>query len=363
MSPKPSSRASSSASSSRGFDKELAELEALKGAPLDAAAIDRLRKSLTHRNNYVVSKAARLIEDAALAALLPDVLTAYDRFFTDAETTDPQCWAKNALVKTLIALEHRDKDAYLRGLRHHQLEGTWGGTTDTAGTLRGACAQALVNCPGIPDTELLALLIELFTDPDKSVRIAAAHAIGNVGGPSAPLLLRLRALLGSGEEPEVLGACYSALLDREGARAIPFVAGYLEDGDDTAAEAAFALSATHKPEALAALISRRRAAANPRRTASRRVDLARDDSGLDGSWFDGILLSAIALCRQPEALDYLLAIIERDERAAALAIEAIGRAAPSDETRARVEQAVRKAANPRLEQAMRKHMPSAPHRG
>jgi hypothetical protein len=358
MPPKRSSRASSSAPSSRGFDKELAELEALKGAPLDPAAIDHLRKALTHRNNFIVAKAAKLIEDAAVFALLPDVLTAYDRFFADAETTDPQCWAKNALVKTLVALEHRDKDAYLRGLRHHQLEGTWGGTTDTAGTLRGACAEALVNCPGIPDAELLALLIELFADPDKAVRVAAANAIGNVGGPSAPLLLRLRALLGSGEEPEVLGACYSSLLDREGTRAIPFVARYLEDGDDIAAEAAFALSATHKPAALEALIACRRAAANPRRPDSRRVDLARDDS-----WFDGILLSAIALCRQPEALDYLIAIIERDQREASAAIEAIGRAAPTSETRERVEKAVRKAGSQRLEQVLRKHLPEVPHRG
>lgn len=362
MPPKRSSRASLSASFSRGFDKELAELEALKGAPLDPAPIDRLRKALTHRNNFIVAKAAKLVEENVVFALLPGVLTAYDRFFADAETTDPQCWAKNALVKALVALEHRDKDAYLRGLRHHQLEGTWGGTTDTAGTLRGASALALVNCPGIPDAELLALLIELFADPDKAVRVAAAHAIGNVGGPSAPLLLRLRALLGSGEEPEVLGACYSSLLDREGSRAIPFVARYLEDGDDNSAEAAFALSATHKPEALAALIVRRRAAANPRRTDFSRPGFSRSDLARDDSWFDGILLSAIALCRLPEALDYLLAIIERDEPASAPAIEAIGRAAPTLETRARVEQAVHKSGSRRLELALRKHLPAAPHR-
>lgn len=330
------SRPESRSSPGRAFEAELAELEALKAGPFDAAAIDRLRKALRHRNNYVVSKAAKLVAENELAALLPEILAAYDRFFADAEKNDPQCWAKNEAAKALARLEHRDKDAYLRGLRHHQMEATWGGTTDTAGTLRGTCAHALVNCPGISDQELLSTLLELFADNDKAVRVEAARAIGNVGGPSAVLLLRLRALLGKGEEPEVLGACYSALLDLEKARAIPFVAQYLEEGDDNSAEAAFALSGIREPEALAALIARRRSFA--------------DD------WFDGVLLSAIALCRLPEAIDYLAGLIERDERRAAAAIEAIGRAGPSDETRVRIEAAVRKSGNPRLEQAMREHM-------
>jgi len=69
MSTKPSSRASSPASSSRGFDKELAALEALAesvkaGHPLNAEAVEQLRETLAHRNNFLVSKAARLVADA-----------------------------------------------------------------------------------------------------------------------------------------------------------------------------------------------------------------------------------------------------------------------------------------------------------
>jgi hypothetical protein len=338
MPPKSSKRASSPASPSRGFDAELAAIEALRHGAIDAAAVEQLRRALGHKNNYVVSKAAKLVTENELAALLPEILTAYDRFFVDAEKSDPQCWAKNELAKALVKLEHRDKDAYLHGLRHHQMEPTWGGTTDTAGTLRGTCAHALVNCPGISDQELLSTLLELFADNDKAVRVEAARAIGNVGGLSAVLLLRMRALLGEHEEPEVLGACYAALLDLEKNRAIPFVAQYLEEGDDNSAEAAFALSGMREPEALAALIARRNAHA--------------DD------WFDGVLLSGIACSRLPEGLDYLIGMIERDERRAAAAIEAIGRAGPSDEMRARIEAAVRKSGNPRLEQALREQLPA-----
>src|ERR1035437_6022911 len=242
----------SSKPSPRGFDKELAELEALgaalkAGAAADAAVVEDLRKALAHRNNFLVSKAARMVADAELFALLPDALTAFDRFFIDAAKSDPQCWAKNALVKTLVKLEHRQKEAYLRGLRHHQMEGAWGGASDTAGALRGTCTHALVDCPGISDADLLTILLEPLVDIDKTVRMEAARAIGQVGGVSAALVLRLRALLGK-DEPEVIGATYSALLVVEGERAIALVAAALKEGDDLAAEAAFALAEMRSEE-------------------------------------------------------------------------------------------------------------------
>jgi hypothetical protein len=336
MSAKPTTKPSP-----RGFDKELAEMEAL-GAALKAgpapntAQVEQICKALARRNNFLVSKAAKLVADAEIFALLPDVLTAYDRFFLDAAKSDPQCWAKNALVNTLVKLEHRQKDAYLRGLRHHQMEGSYGGLSDTAGALRGACTHALVNCPGISDADLLTLLLEPLTDSDKTVRIEAARAIGQLGGVSAALLLRLRALLGK-DEPEVLGAVYSALLSVEGASAVALVAAALKEGDDLAAEAAFALADLRSQEALAALTIRLRAGAD--------------------TWFGSVLLSAIALTRLPEAMDFLLALIAQETREATAALEAIGRIAPNAELRARVAQAVSQTGSPRLQQAFREHLP------
>jgi HEAT repeat protein len=346
MSPKPSSRASSPASPARGFDKELAELEALSeamksgsglGSGPDADQVEYLRKALAHRNNFLVSKAARLVADAEILSLLPEVLAAFDRFFIDAEKADPQCWAKNALSKALVKMEHRSKDSYLRGMRHHQMEPVWGGQSDTAGALRGTCTHALVDCPGISDADLLTALLEPLTDTDKTVRMEAARAIGQVGGISAALLMRLRALLGK-DEPEVLGAVYSSLLSLEGRTAIPLVVKALEEGDDTAAEAAFALSELRSGEALTALLARLREGAD--------------------AWFTSVLLSAVALTRLPEAMDFLLATIASDAREAPDAIEAIARSAPSIELRARVERAVERTGSARLRQAFRQHLPA-----
>ena len=204
MSAKSTSNLAQSGSSSRGFDKELAALESLaelrkSGAELMPDDVAYLRRSLTHPSNFIVSKAAKLVADAELIALLPDVLAAYDRYFVDAVKSDPQCWAKNALSNTLVKLGHRSKDAYLRGMRHHQLEPVWGGSSDTAGALRSTCTHALVDCPGISDADLLTALLEPMTDSDKTVRAEAARAIGQVGGVSASLLLRLSALKAKAE--------------------------------------------------------------------------------------------------------------------------------------------------------------------
>jgi len=344
MSAKQAAKSGKPLASSRGFDKELAELDALRSVVLSSsapeqAAVEALRKTLAHRNNFLVSKAAKLVADAELVALLPEALAAFDRFFIDAAKTDPQCWAKNALSKALVKLGHRSKDEYLRGMRHHQMEPVWGGQSDTAGALRGTCTHALVDCPGISDADLLTALLDPLTDSDKTVRMEAARAMAEVGGVIAALLLRLRALLGK-DEPEVLGAVYSSLLSLEGAAAIPLVAGALDDGDDTSAEAAFALADLRSTEALAALLTRFRAGAD--------------------AWFTSVLLSAIALTRLPEAMDFLIATIARNAREAPEAIEALGRSAPSAELGARVEQAVEQADSQRLRQALREHLPPTP---
>ncbi len=314
----------------RGFDEQMAALEALRGGEFDADAVALVKKSLANRSNFLVAKAARLAEDAALADLVPDLVAAFDRFFINAEKTDPQCWAKNALSRALGKLECRDKDVFLRGLRHHQMEPTWGGRSDSAGTLRATCAHALVACNGLDNQELLILLLDPLVDKDKSARVEAVRALAQLG-EMAVAVLRLRALI-PGEDPEVLGQCFTALLAIERDRAVPFVAGFLEEGDDPAGEAAFALAEMRNPAALAVLLDRQKE--------------------ITDAWFGGVLLSAIALTRLPEAFEFLLGMIEREEREAPAAIEALSRVA-GEELNARLRRAVETTGSERLEKALR----------
>jgi HEAT repeat protein len=312
----------------RAFEEQIAALEALRQEPGNARA-DGLRKALRNRNNFIVGKAADLIRELNLSGLIPDLLTAFDRFFENPVKTDPQCWAKNAISRALATFELQDEAVFLCGMRHIQMEPVWGGQSDTAGTLRATCALALVQCRGLTEKTLLEHLVELLADTDKSVRVEVVRAIEQIGSPSAVLLLRLRAVLGS-DEPEVLGACYGGVLRIEGTRAIPWVTRFLAGADDSAGEAALALAGTHSTEAFDALRASFAHAHDP--------------------WWRSVLLSAIALTRQEAALEFLLEMVRRDLLDAEAALEAILRSLPSPETIGRLQGFV--AGNPRLERVL-----------
>ncbi len=271
----------------RDVEQEAAAIEALRQSPLDVAET-HLRKALQNRNNYVVSKAAKLTGDLKLTSLCPDLVAAFTRFMAKPVKSDPQCWAKNAVAKALAVLEYQEAELYLQGMHHIQLEPVWGGTSDTAGPLRGACALALVQCRQLNNTVILTYLTELFADKELPVRVNAARAVEQIGTDAAMLLLRLRAELAS-DEAELLGACYSGVLHLEGPSAIPWAAKFLSPEDDAAAEAAIAIAETRTAEAFTHL----KAAYEETRDA----------------WFRVALLSAISLTRHDLAYDWLLHII------------------------------------------------------
>src|ERR1700691_3058581 len=220
-------------SGKRKFEEQLAGLDAIRKQPADA--VEPLRKALTNRNNFIAAKAADIARELRDTQLTPELLKAFGHFFDNPIKSDPQCWAKNAIGKALAAFEHQEPEVFLRGMKHIQLEPVWGGSSDSAGTLRSTCAFALVQCRGLREPELLQHLVDLLGDKEKSVRADAVRAIEQVGSPSAALLLRLKAITGS-DEPEVLGACYGGVLRIEGPKSIPWVAQFLVSGDDAAAE-------------------------------------------------------------------------------------------------------------------------------
>jgi HEAT repeat protein len=306
------------------FEQKVAALEALRQAPAEAR-IDSLRKALANKNNFIAAKAADLIREFNLQELTPDLLKAFNRFFENAEKSDPQCWAKNAISRTLAAFELQEPEIFLRGMRHIQLEPVWGGQSDTAGTLRATCALALVQCRRLPESDVLAHLVDLLADKDKTVRAEVVRAIDQMGSSAASLLLRLRATLAN-DEPEVLGACYSGVLHIDGVVAIPWVAGFLSTADEAAGEAAWAIAGTHALEAL-----------EPLRHA---LENSRDP------WFRSVLLSAIALIRQEPAINFLLELVKSESLNAEAAIEAIMRSAPSEEVMQRLKDLTSE--NPRL---------------
>jgi hypothetical protein len=301
------------------FEEQIGALDALRGKPLDATTEETLRSALRHRNNYVVAKAADVARQLQLADLTPEMQLAFERFFREPGKTDPQCWAKNALSRAMAAFELQDSSTFLKGMRHIQMEPVWGGRSDTAGPLRGICALALVQCHDLGDVELLAHLIDLLEDPDKNVRLDVVRAVASVGSRAAGLLLRQRVRLG-GEEPEILGASLSGILAIEGERALEWVAGFLGAGDDRSGEAALALGESRSLEGFRLLRTRLEGDTEP--------------------VFRATMLTAIALNRQPEAVEFLLAQIASDLPDAKGALTALMRVLPSPEVLQRIERAV-----------------------
>ena len=213
---------------------------------------------------------------------------AYARFFSEE---DPQCWAKNALSKALAELGHEDPEPFLRGITHVQMEPVYGGRSDTAGTLRGNCALALVGCRSISSMNLLRILTPLLLDPLKAVRIETTRALAQLGRDEGALLLRLRALQGDAE-PEVIATVFSAIIELERRDGVHFVSGFLKSGDPMAEEAALSLGESRTAEALEIL---KDYVDNVRQGPLRRA-----------------VITAIALTRLTEGTDFLLQLIRRD---------------------------------------------------
>ncbi|HWG18353.1 MAG TPA: hypothetical protein VN678_10860 [Acidobacteriaceae bacterium] len=148
--------------SGKGFEEQSAALDALRGETSGRAEAE-LRKALRQRNNFLVAKAARLVREIRLTSLTGELADAFRRFMpesgNDPTKTDPQCWAKNDIAKTLAEFEYQEYELFLSGMRHHQMEPVWNGRSDTAGALRGTCALALVQCREVGHTQLLGFLI------------------------------------------------------------------------------------------------------------------------------------------------------------------------------------------------------------
>src|SRR5207253_7174058 len=119
-----------------------------------------LRKTLADRSNLIVAEAARIVAEQKRAAIVPEMLAAFDRLFDDPVKNDSKCWGKTAIVKALVALDHGESAAFLRASRHVQMEPVWGGQEDAAIHLRANAVLALVQCQDLSRAQVLRLLVD-----------------------------------------------------------------------------------------------------------------------------------------------------------------------------------------------------------
>lgn len=269
------------------IEEQILALGKLRADPKSDATRAALAQALRSKSNLLAGKAAQLACAVQLASLLPDLEKAFPRFFPDG--SDKGCFAKTALAQALESLQCDEEDLFLRGIRHIQTEGAWGGSSDAAVDLRATCARALAR---LNTRNALPALTDLLGDAQPPARAAAAEAIGHCERPEGSLPLRLKIRIGD-PEPAVLGECFAALLKLIGEDAIPLIEPFLSEGGDELRDAAAAALGESR---LATAYELLRARFDREIT----VDARR------------ALLLGIALSRRPESIDFLLTVIDEE---------------------------------------------------
>jgi hypothetical protein len=292
----------------------LEELHHLRGRLPSTEAAAELRVYLRHKSNLVAAKAAQLAREFEVSEVRSELVGAFDRFRQDPAKTDRGCSAKTEIVRALESLGATEGAVFLTGIRHVQMEGSFGPPIDTAAGLRAASAMGLVHM-NHPDAMLE--IVSLLVDREADARVGAVRALAWSGRPESVPLLRLKALQAD-PSVDVMGECFTALLAIAPVSSVDFVARYLDSSDAAITEAsALALGESHLAPAVEALISK---------WGVHPADALRS-----------ALVAALALARSDSAFDFLFSRIETaNEKIAVEIISALALYRHDDRIRKRV---------------------------
>ncbi len=313
------------------IEAALDRLSSLRGETNQTVLEDELRKSLKNRSNLVVAKAAKLAGELRITAVVPDLVSAFDRLMKNPAKLDKRCEATFAIATALHALDYTEPEVYRAGIRHVQMEASFGPPVDEAAKLRAQCALGLVRTR---DGQGLVAVAELLADRWAHARLGAIRALASNGGESGIMLLRYKALIGD-KDPEVLAECLSGLLAADFANSLPFVARFMDSDDpDTAESAVLAIAAQRRTEAFEAL--------REKWDRSVHLDIRKT------------LLTAMATMRIQEATNFLLELLQSATTSAAVEIiKVLAAYHHEDRVRGRIQAVVENGGSCELREAFR----------
>jgi HEAT repeat protein len=308
-------------------EEALVAIRAIRDAPENFDLQRDLAPFLLHKSNHVAAAAADTVGRLEAVALAQHLAHAFLEWMKNPADRDPGCKALTIIAKTLAAMDHPAAQVYLAGIRHVQMEASFGPKVDTAAALRGLCAQGLAR---MSHPEALLECVTLLADAEVPARAGAVRAISESGQPAGVLLLRFKSLIGDKDE-EVLAECFAGLLRLAPQESLEFVANFLDSSSDEIAErAALALGEARLPAALPFLQAawEHTAQALLKRT----------------------LLLAMAMLRQDEAVEFLLGRLDQDsEKSAQDALAALTLYGRDDSVRIRIQEILAKRKSPGLE--------------
>jgi uncharacterized protein (DUF1778 family) len=286
----------------------LRSIRAIRDAPENFDLKRDLAPFLLHKSNNVSAAAADTIGRLEAVALAQHLVDAFLEWMKNPSERDPGCKALAAIAQTLAAMDHPASDVYLAGIRHVQMEASFGPKVDAAAALRGLCAQGLARM-SYPDT--LLECVTLLADPQTAARAGAARAISESGQHAGVLLLRFKALIGDKNE-EVTAECFAGLLRLAPAESLEFVAGFLNShAEEIAERTALALGESRLAAAFPLLKEawEHTVQATLRRAHLLGIAMLRQDEGVE------FLLTRLAEDGESQALDSLsaLSLYSRDD--------------------------------------------------
>lgn len=281
--------------------RALERLGELRHVALTDEVVNEIRHSLHNRSNLVIAKAAKVAGELQARAVVPELVASFHTLMADPPRLDKRCAALTEIVSALYELDCDDSAPYFLGLRHVQMEGSFGPPVDAAAKLRGLCAQGLLRTR---HPNALDEIVPLLVDPEAPARAGAVRALATNGGEAGVLLLKLKVHTGD-TEPEVLGECFAGLLAAAPERSVTLVGKYVDSSDEAVAEAAILALGESKDE--------------------RALEILKDKwQRTVGGDLRHVLLVAMACSRLESAIEYLLAIVrEASPKIAAQAIEAL----------------------------------------
>jgi len=290
-------------------EREVGALAELRDRPVTESTIAALRTALGSTDAAVVAGAAKLAAELEATSLAADLVRAFQRLRSRPARADPGCHAKAAIVGALDRLGHADGHVFIDGIHHVQREPVAGGSRDTAGDLRAACAVALAQ---MHHRDAVAEIADLLADGDAGVRVIAARAIACTEDERGAPLLRMKILAGD-EEPQVTSECMTALLKVAPTASLAFFERLLDEGEGQRCDAAaIALGESRSDAALDLLRDWWQRSTRPplRRTALLGIAMQRREPAI------AFLLSIVADGNGPDARDALAALaVHRDDDA------------------------------------------------
>jgi hypothetical protein len=309
----------------------MSRLKSLRANSSSPDATEALARALSSKANILVARAADIVHDAKLTQFIDPLIAAFDRFMIDPTSTDKGCGAKTSIAKALYEMEARAEELFLKGIHHVQLEGVWGGSSDTAAELRGICALGLVRCNY---RDVMIELGDLLMDPEPSCRIMAARAIAYSENDAGVPLLRMKVLAGD-QNPDVTGECFTALLRLSPRKNVEFVSQNVDsDDEDIRQLAILALGESRLPAAHNELVEHYHRAI----TGDRRKPL----------------IQAISFTRLPQSVDFLIQIVAEENKLLGLAaIDALKMYRADAAIKARVAEVVEKRGDAEVRRAFK----------